>query len=67
MTTARLARRRARERAAVAAGIAVSRIGKGLPGTVGPSLVVVGLAGWSWQLGVLAAGAILWALDRRVP
>lgn len=60
-------REAAAEKLATLSGIALRQVGKSLPGTVGPGLVVVGLAGWSWQLGVVVAGAILWALDRRIP
>lgn len=71
MTTSAHVWRKRREAAAASlatwSGIALRRIGKSLPGTMGPALVVIGLAGWSWQLGVVVAGVILWALDRRVP
>lgn len=56
-----------RERLAVLAGATVRRIGLGVPGTVGPALVVVAAAGVDWRAGTLVAGIILWALDRRVP
>lgn len=56
-----------RQRAAALAGAVVRRIGLGVPGTVGPGLVVVAAAGVDWRAGTLVAGVILWALDRRVP
>lgn len=56
-----------RARLAVAAGSAVRKIGLGIPGTVGPGLVVASLAAYDWRIGGLVAGAILWMLDRRVP
>jgi hypothetical protein len=56
-----------RERLAALTGRAIRRIGLGIPGTVGPGLVVVAAAGVDWRAGTLVAGVILWALDRRVP
>jgi|GEM_PF-2972478 len=50
-------------RAAGAAGTTVRWAGQVLPGVVGPVLVAVGL-GMIWTpLGVIAAGAALWAYD----
>lgn len=48
------------------AGTAVRLAGRSVPGVVGPLLVSVGL--WmAWApLGVMFAGAVLWALDRKV-
>jgi len=48
------------------AGAAMRRVGVSVPGVGGPLLVAVGL--WmAWPpLGVMFAGAVLWALDRRV-
>lgn len=55
------------ERAPVVAGTLLRRIGRGFPGVVGPMLVAVGL-GMAWlPLGIVAAGAILWAVDWRIP
>lgn len=53
-------------RAADLAGAAMRRVGVSLPGIGGPLLVSAGL--WmAWRpLGVIFAGAVLWALDRRV-
>lgn len=52
-------------RAAELAGRAL-RASRGLPGIVGPLLVAVGL-GMAWlPLGVIAAGAALWAWDLAV-
>lgn len=53
-------------RAAVLAGVALGKVGRGLPGIGGPLLVSAGL--WmAWKpLGLIFAGAVLWALDRRV-
>jgi len=53
-------------RVAVLAGAAIRRVGVSLPGIGGPLLVSAGL--WmAWRpLGVVFAGAVLWALDRRV-
>jgi hypothetical protein len=53
-------------RAAGLAGAGVRLVGRGLPGTAGPLIVSLGL--WmAWRpLGVVFAGAVLWALDRRV-
>lgn len=54
-------------RAAEIAGRLLRRVGRGLPGVLGPLLVAVGL-GLAWlPLGVIAAGAILWAVDWRMP
>jgi hypothetical protein len=51
---------------AAAAGVLIGRIGRGLPGIGGPLLVSAGL--WmAWRpAGVVFAGLVLWALDRRV-
>lgn len=48
------------------AGAAMRRVGVSMPGVGGPLLVSAGL--WmAWRpLGVVFAGAVLWALDRRV-
>lgn len=55
------------DRAPVVAGVLLRRVGRGFPGVVGPLLVAVGL-GMAWlPLGVIAAGAILWAVDWRLP
>lgn len=53
-------------RAAEVAGAVMRRVGVSLPGIGGPVLVSAGL--WmAWEpLGVVFAGAVLWALDRRV-
>lgn len=54
-------------RAAPVAGVLLRRVGRGFPGVVGPLLVSIGL-GLAWlPLGVIAAGAILWAVDWRLP
>lgn len=59
-----------REQAAAAAaawfGTAIRKVGVSLPGVGGPLLVALGL--WmAWRpLGVVFAGVVLWALDRRV-
>lgn len=63
--------RKTRERLAVAAASVAGRLlgglGRGLPGVLGPALVAVGL-GLAWlPLGVVAAGAILWVVDWRIP
>lgn len=60
-----------RERVALAAVDVAGRVlrhtGRSLPGVAGPVLVAVGL-GLAWlPLGVVAAGAILWAIDWRIP
>lgn len=56
-----------RERGPVLAGALLRRVGRGFPGVAGPLLVAVGL-GMAWlPLGVIAAGAILWAADWRIP
>ncbi len=49
------------------AGAAVRRVGVSAPGIGGPLLVAAGL--WmAWRpLGLVFAGIVLWALDRRVP
>lgn len=48
------------------AGTLLRRIGWGFPGVAGPALVAIGL-GMAWlPLGVVAAGAILWAVDLRL-
>jgi hypothetical protein len=47
-------------------GAAVRRVGVSLPGVGGPLLVAVGLWMVYRPLGVIFAGAVLWALDRRV-
>lgn len=49
------------------AGRVLRSVGRGIPGTVGPLMVAVGL--WlAWPpLGVIALGLTFWALDRRVP
>lgn len=62
----RSGREQAVAKAAEFAGAAVRRVGVSLPGVGGPLLVSVGL--WmAWRpLGVVFAGAVLWALDRRV-
>lgn len=46
---------------------AIRQVGLSVPGVGGPLLVSLGL--WmAWRpLGVVFAGAVLWALDRRVP
>jgi hypothetical protein len=51
---------------AMLVGAVVRQVGRTVPGVVGPLLVAVGL--WmAWTpLGVVFAGAVLWALDRRV-
>lgn len=55
------------ERAPVVAGVLLRRVGRSFPGVAGPLLVAVGL-GMAWlPLGVIAAGAILWAVDWRLP
>lgn len=54
-------------RLATFAGATVRKIGLGLPGTLGPGLVVASLAAYDWRVGGIVAGVILWALDRRVP
>lgn len=48
-------------------GAALRRVGVSVPGVAGPLLVSAGL--WmAWHpLGVVFAGGVLWALDRRVP
>ena len=53
-------------RAAELAGAAMRRVGVSLPGIGGPLLVSVGL--WmAWEpLGVVFAGGVLWALDKKV-
>lgn len=53
-------------RAAEVAGAAMRRVGVSLPGIGGPAVVSAGL--WmAWEpLGVVFAGAVLWALDRKV-
>lgn len=54
-------------RAPILAGTLLRRVGRGFPGVVGPLLVAVGL-GMAWlPLGVIAAGAILWVVDWRIP
>jgi hypothetical protein len=60
-------RDRSTHRLAETTGAAVRRIGLGIPGTIGPLAVCVGL--WmAWPpLGVIMLGLILWALDRRIP
>lgn len=47
-------------------GAAMHRVGVSVPGVGGPLLVSLGL--WlAWHpLGVVFAGIVLWALDRRV-
>jgi hypothetical protein len=69
--TAEAARWRPRWDAALAraagwSGTALRQVGRSLPGTAGPLLVAAGL--WmAWApLGVVFAGGVLWALDRRV-
>jgi hypothetical protein len=53
-------------RAAPVAGGLLRRVGRGFPGVAGPVLVSIGL-GLAWlPLGVIAAGAILWAVDLRL-
>lgn len=53
-------------RAAPVAGTLLRRVGRGFPGIAGPLLVSIGL-GLAWlPLGVIAAGAILWAVDWRI-
>uniref|UniRef100_A8LZZ6 Uncharacterized protein n=1 Tax=Salinispora arenicola (strain CNS-205) TaxID=391037 RepID=A8LZZ6_SALAI len=51
---------------AAAAGTAVRLVGRSLPGVAGPLLVAGGLWMVYRPLGVIFAGAVLWALDRRV-
>jgi hypothetical protein len=60
-------RDQARAKLAAVAGAAIRRVGLSVPGVGGPLLVALGL--WmAWRpLGVVFAGAVLWALDRRVP
>lgn len=54
------------QRAPALAGSLLRRVGRGFPGVAGPALVAVGL-GLAWlPLGVIAAGAILWAVDWRI-
>lgn len=56
-----------RDRAPIVAGTLLRRVGRSFPGVAGPLLVAVGL-GMAWlPLGVIAAGAILWAVDWRLP
>ncbi len=52
--------------AAGLSGAALRQVGRSVPGVVGPLLVAAGL--WmAWApLGVMFAGGVLWALDRRV-
>jgi len=59
-------RERVGARAAELVGAAMRRVGVSLPGIGGPLLVSAGL--WmAWKpLGMVFAGAVLWALDRRV-
>lgn len=53
--------------APVVAGRLLRRVGRGVPGVLGPLLVAVGL-GLAWlPLGVIAAGGILWLVDWRIP
>lgn len=62
-----MARREWAVRAAEWAGVLLRRLGRGLPGVLGPLLVCVGL-GLAWlPLGVVAAGAVLWLVDLRLP
>lgn len=54
-------------RALRTAAVAGARVGRGVPGVVGPLLVAYG-AWLAWRpLGFVVAGAVLWLLDRRVP
>lgn len=54
------------QRVPALAGSLLRQVGRGFPGIAGPTLVAVGL-GLAWlPLGVIAAGAILWAVDWRI-
>jgi len=57
---------RIRERLATVAGSVVRSIGRGIPGTVGPGLVVAGVYQYSPALAAIVGGVILWAIDRKV-
>lgn len=55
------------ERAPELAGNVLRHLGRGAPGVLGPILVAVGLSLAWLPLGVVAAGAILWLVDWRIP
>lgn len=48
------------------AGAAIGLVGRSVPGVLGPLLVAAGLWMMWPPLGVVCAGVVLWALDRRV-
>ncbi len=49
-----------------ATGTALRLAGRSLPGVAGPLIVAAGLWMVYRPLGVIFAGAVVWALDRRV-
>lgn len=54
-------------RVADLSGRLLRRTGRTLPGVLGPALVCIGL-GLAWlPLGLMAAGAVLWLVDWRIP